>query len=87
MYAVTVIMFELYFVVLFFFMYFYSLIFQMPDMSGKEPELVTNATSAWGLDFHHKKDLIYWSDTETRKVSHTYPIKSSLCLYHRQNGV
>lgn len=33
------------------------------------PEVVTNASSASGLDFHYKKDLLYWSDIETRKVS------------------
>nr|XP_045622888.1 low-density lipoprotein receptor-related protein 2-like isoform X5 [Procambarus clarkii] len=43
-------------------------VLKVQDVPGKEPELVTNATSAWGLDYHYKKDLLYWSDTETRKV-------------------
>jgi hypothetical protein len=31
-----------------------------------------NTTSAWGLDFHYRKDTLYWSDTETRKVGLQY---------------
>lgn len=44
----------------------------MPGTGGKEPEVVVNATAASGLDYHFKKDLLYWSDTETRKVSVTF---------------
>ncbi|KAK4306549.1 hypothetical protein Pmani_021642 [Petrolisthes manimaculis] len=43
-------------------------VLKMPDIAGKEPEVVVNATAASGLDYHYKKDLLYWSDTETRKV-------------------
>ncbi|XP_064102114.1 low-density lipoprotein receptor-related protein 2-like [Macrobrachium nipponense] len=31
-------------------------------------EVITNTTSASGLDYHYKKDLLYWSDVETRKI-------------------
>lgn len=40
----------------------------LDDESG-QAELVSNTTSAWGLDYHYRKDMLYWSDTETRKVS------------------
>ena len=43
--------------------------FQVADSYASNPEVVTNASSASGLDFHYKKDLLYWSDIETRKVS------------------
>lgn len=43
-------------------------IMKVQDPPGKDPVLVTNATSAGGLDYHYKKNLLYWSDTETRKV-------------------
>lgn len=50
-------------------MMFEYYLFQMPGIGGKEPEVVVNATAASGLDYHYKKNLLYWSDTETRKVS------------------
>lgn len=47
----------------------WMVIYQVGDTLGSTPEVVTNASSASGLDFHYKKDLLYWSDIETRKVS------------------
>lgn len=46
-------------------------LFQIGDSYGSTPEVVANATSASGLDYHFKRDLLYWSDIETRKVSIT----------------
>ncbi|CAL4174127.1 unnamed protein product, partial [Meganyctiphanes norvegica] len=36
--------------------------------NGQTATLVTNTTAASGLDFHFKKNLLYWSDTETKKI-------------------
>lgn len=58
------------------FEYWKYYLFQMPGTGGKEPEVVVNATAASGLDYHFKKDLLYWSDTETRKVSTTFRIET-----------
>ncbi|XP_076061029.1 low-density lipoprotein receptor-related protein megalin isoform X2 [Oratosquilla oratoria] len=32
------------------------------------PEVITNTTAAAGLDFHFANNLLYWSDTEARKI-------------------
>ena len=39
------------------------------DPLGKSLDLVTNTTAASGLDFHYAKNILFWSDVETRKVS------------------
>lgn len=39
------------------------------DSTGNSLELITNATAASGIDFHYQKNLLFWSDVETRKVS------------------
>lgn len=38
------------------------------DGSGQNPKLFANATAASGLDYHYLKNLLYWSDTKTKKV-------------------
>ena len=43
------------------------------DGEGKNKKLVANTTGASGLDFHYSKDLLFWSDTKTRKV-HVQPL-------------
>lgn len=40
------------------------------DLHGRAPAPLANATQAAGLDFHYKKNLLFWSDLKTRKVSH-----------------
>ncbi|GIY65584.1 low-density lipoprotein receptor-related protein 2 [Caerostris extrusa] len=42
------------------------------NSEGSLLELVTNTTAASGLDFHYQKNLLFWSDTVTRKI---YSIK------------
>ncbi|XP_013773508.1 low-density lipoprotein receptor-related protein 2-like isoform X2 [Limulus polyphemus] len=44
------------------------------DAQGLNLEIITNTTAASGLDFHYNKGLIFWSDTETRKV---YKLRAS----------
>lgn len=39
------------------------------DSTGNSLELFTNTTAASGLDFHFAKNMLFWSDVETRKVS------------------
>jgi low density lipoprotein-related protein 2 len=39
-----------------------------------QTQLLVNTTSGSGLDFHYKKQLLFWSDIETRKV---YSVKMS----------
>lgn len=46
----------------------HSSIYRM-DSSGNSLELITNATAASGLDYHFAKNILFWSDVETRKVS------------------
>lgn len=38
------------------------------DSKGTSLEVVTNATAASGLDFHFTKNILFWSDVETRKI-------------------
>lgn len=38
------------------------------DMHGRAPATLANATAAAGLDFHYKKNMLFWSDLKTRKV-------------------
>ncbi|RXG68268.1 Low-density lipoprotein receptor-related protein 2 [Armadillidium vulgare] len=47
---------------------YHDRILKIADETGAEAELVTNTTAAWGLDYHFKKNLLYWSDKETRKI-------------------
>lgn len=39
------------------------------DALGSSLESITNTTAASGLDFHFERKLLFWSDTETRKVN------------------
>ncbi|XP_022241765.1 low-density lipoprotein receptor-related protein 2-like [Limulus polyphemus] len=45
----------------------HSSIYKM-DAQGLNLEIITNTTAASGLDFHYTKNLVFWSDTETKKV-------------------
>ncbi|XP_026327983.1 low-density lipoprotein receptor-related protein 2 isoform X3 [Hyposmocoma kahamanoa] len=38
------------------------------DLHGRAPAPLANATQAAGLDFHYKKNLLFWSDLKTRKI-------------------
>lgn len=38
------------------------------DVHGSNQILVANTTAASGLDFNFQKNLLYWTDTKTRKV-------------------
>ena len=33
-----------------------------------EVEVVANTTAASGVDYHFQKGMLFWSDTDTRKV-------------------
>ncbi|XP_015909717.1 low-density lipoprotein receptor-related protein 2 isoform X1 [Parasteatoda tepidariorum] len=49
----------------------HSAIFKV-NAEGSLLELITNTTAASGLDYHYGKNLLFWSDTVTRKI---YSIK------------
>lgn len=36
---------------------------------GGDIKIIANSTTASGLDFHNKKNLLFWSDTKTKKVN------------------
>ncbi|GBP08672.1 Low-density lipoprotein receptor-related protein 2 [Eumeta japonica] len=38
------------------------------NLNGMTPRIIANATSAAGLDYHFRQDLLFWSDLKTRKV-------------------
>lgn len=40
------------------------------DALGSSLEAITNTTAASGIDFHFERKLLFWTDTETRKVRH-----------------
>ena len=42
-------------------------IFKM-DVNGNNRQEVANATAASGLDYHLKKNLLFFTDTDKRKV-------------------
>lgn len=37
--------------------------------TGAEAQVIANTTGASGLDFHYNKNLLFWSDTKTKRVS------------------
>nr|XP_049706722.1 low-density lipoprotein receptor-related protein 2 isoform X3 [Helicoverpa armigera] len=43
------------------------------DLHGRAPVHVANATAAAGLDYHYRKNLLFWSDLKTRKI-HSQPL-------------
>ncbi|XP_028170493.1 low-density lipoprotein receptor-related protein 2-like [Ostrinia furnacalis] len=38
------------------------------ELHGRAPAPLANASAAAGLDFHYKKNLLFWSDLKTRKI-------------------
>ncbi|RVE42510.1 hypothetical protein evm_012839, partial [Chilo suppressalis] len=38
------------------------------ELQGRAPSTLTNATHAAGLDYHYKRNLLFWSDLNTRKI-------------------
>ncbi|VVD04124.1 unnamed protein product [Leptidea sinapis] len=38
------------------------------DLERKTPTTLANATSAAGLDYHYRRNLLFWSDLKTRKI-------------------
>lgn len=44
-----------------------NMIYSM-DMNGKNRMDIANATAASGLDFHYKRRLLFFTDTDKRKV-------------------
>lgn len=47
------------------------------DNSGFGAVLVANTTAASGLDFHYQKNILYWSDTKTRKIHYQTLLENS----------
>lgn len=43
-------------------------IYQMGP-NGSDPKVITNTTGASGLDFHYGRNVLFWSDTKTKRVS------------------
>ncbi|XP_059057986.1 low-density lipoprotein receptor-related protein 2 [Achroia grisella] len=43
------------------------------DLHGRAPATLANATAAAGLDYHYKRNLLFWSDLKTRKI-HSQPL-------------
>lgn len=43
-------------------------IFRMSP-TGHDVQVVANTTGASGLDFHYNKNMLFWSDTKTKRVS------------------
>ncbi|KAF5276464.1 hypothetical protein FQA39_LY06533 [Lamprigera yunnana] len=41
---------------------------------GEDVKIIANTTGASGLDFHYKKNLLFWSDVKTRKI-HSQQLK------------
>ncbi len=50
------------------------------DSSGTSLDTITNTTAASGVDYHYGKNLLVWSDVETRKVWFSFQIMSSKYL-------
>ncbi|XP_037294723.1 LOW QUALITY PROTEIN: low-density lipoprotein receptor-related protein 2 [Manduca sexta] len=38
------------------------------DLHGRAPVSLANATAAAGLDYHYRRNLLFWSDLKTRKI-------------------
>ena len=38
------------------------------DATGTSLDTITNTTAVSGIDYHYAKNLLVWSDVETRKV-------------------
>ncbi|XP_060535234.1 low-density lipoprotein receptor-related protein 2 [Cylas formicarius] len=40
----------------------------MMNPSGSNVKVVVNTTGASGLDFHHNRNVLFWSDTKTKRI-------------------
>ncbi|CAG4963235.1 unnamed protein product [Colias eurytheme] len=38
------------------------------DLDKRSPTILANASSAAGLDYHYRRNMLFWSDLKTRKV-------------------
>ncbi|CAH2090686.1 unnamed protein product [Euphydryas editha] len=46
------------------------------DLLGRAPAPLANASAAAGLDYHYRRNLLFWSDLKTRKI-HSQPLNAS----------
>lgn len=49
-------------------------------------QILSNTTSGSGLDFHYEKQLIFWTDIETKKI-YSIPFKNSNTVFNGTNLV
>ncbi|XP_045450693.1 low-density lipoprotein receptor-related protein 2 [Melitaea cinxia] len=45
------------------------------DLLGRAPAPLANASAAAGLDYHYRRNLLFWSDLKTRKI-HSQPLNA-----------
>lgn len=53
----------------------------MMNSIGGDVKIVANTTGASGLDFHYQRNLLFWTDTKTRKVQYKYIFTRYLKVY------
>ena len=53
------------------------------DNLGHSKKAIANATSASGLDFHYKRNLLFFTDTDKRKVYQMQLTKSGTAIHKR----
>ena len=49
---------------------------QMDQHGNGQEEVVSNVSAVSGLDFHYKKNVLFYSDTEKRKIYRIHLDKS-----------
>lgn len=52
------------------------------DSHGRNQQLIANTTTASGLDFHFSKNLLYWTDTKTKKVRVEFSLLRKYASYY-----
>jgi len=57
------------------------------DNLGHSKKAIANATSASGLDFHYKRNLLFFTDTDKRKVYQMQLTKSGTAIHKRDYSV
>ncbi|XP_046995596.1 low-density lipoprotein receptor-related protein 2 [Schistocerca americana] len=50
------------------------------NSKGQDLQLIANSTGASGLDYHYRRNLLFWSDTKTRKI-HSQALMSEVSAY------